>query len=849
MVGTPVKVVFYFPWNEVSGGPIYLTRLADKLAEFDDYELYYTDYENSLSDSLIKNTKVKKIVVSVDDFSIKQPFPVILITPIYFAGWIPELHPDSKIVFINWHMCCVSTLQYNWRISDKDMQVFLRLVRDTSSVFFCDESHRLGQNTDNIVFSKDIVPISLPKKSTRALTSLISQDNYNIAVLGRLCTDKIYSIINLLDNIEKLDIESKVNVHIIGDGPDKEIINEAHYKKSNVIFVGTLSSEELEIYLTQYVDILFAMGTSVLEGAALYLPSIIIPHNMHPISCDSYVYLQDSSGYCLGWYDDQFDELQITPISLKSIFDDIYINNKKAILGQMAYEYYEANHSIENTIKPFKNILQNSSLFYRDFCNSTKNFVPVIKSINLLGFPVFDLYKGKFGYLYARVLQKINLFHFRPMPDSPWKRLYFMGLPCFEIAYLGGKKFKFRFLSQIRNQITMQGQHLTALNMHIKEELKKEIEFSRKYPTDTNFIEVVSHLHQQILNISGKLDKLSLENKDMMQTHIAELHNSISSQYLEIKTNNQLLLNKQIQQMDTCEKLLSEESLSYFCGDIKNDYINLISGLDDESVRVVNRVISRIQKYREQGTSYFHFTMEERDALSKIEDQHASSIIRLNCEYFAYARYIIPVKLITTTVFYYKYFINELLDDAKFKNKAIIDVGGSFGDSALIFAHETKSKVYVFEPTTKMFNLAKKTISENNISNVVLNKLALGDKNEHLEISINDDFSSLNRENGNVYQTENVEVITLDSYVEANSIDVGLIKVDIEGFEKNFLKGAEETIRKQKPILIISIYHSAEDFFTIKNIIDRYNLGYKFKIRKPSDKSIIVDTMLIAEVY
>lgn len=60
--------------------------------------------------------------------------------------------------------------------------------------------------------------------------------------------------------------------------------------------------------------------------------------------------------------------------------------------------------------------------------------------------------------------------------------------------------------------------------------------------------------------------------------------------------------------------------------------------------------------------------------------------------------------------------------------------------------------------------------------------------------------------------------------------------------------GAEKTIRKYAPVLIISIYHSADDFFKIKTIIDKYNLGYKFKIRKPSDKSIIVDTMLIAEV-
>lgn len=35
------KVVFYFPWKEISGGPFYLTKLADALSEIDGYQVYY----------------------------------------------------------------------------------------------------------------------------------------------------------------------------------------------------------------------------------------------------------------------------------------------------------------------------------------------------------------------------------------------------------------------------------------------------------------------------------------------------------------------------------------------------------------------------------------------------------------------------------------------------------------------------------------------------------------------------------------------------------------------------------------------------------------------------------------
>jgi len=91
-------------------------------------------------------------------------------------------------------------------------------------------------------------------------------------------------------------------------------------------------------------------------------------------------------------------------------------------------------------------------------------------------------------------------------------------------------------------------------------------------------------------------------------------------------------------------------------------------------------------------------------------------------------------------------------------------------------------------------------------------------------------------------------MITLDSFVDKFGLEVGLIKVDIEGYEREFLKGAEKTIREQRPTLIISIYHHAADFFDIKPIIESWNLGYRFKVYKPVDFSISREVLLIAEI-
>ena len=92
-----------------------------------------------------------------------------------------------------------------------------------------------------------------------------------------------------------------------------------------------------------------------------------------------------------------------------------------------------------------------------------------------------------------------------------------------------------------------------------------------------------------------------------------------------------------------------------------------------------------------------------------------------------------------------------------------------------------------------------------------------------------------------------VDCTTIDEYVEKNSLKVGLIKTDVEGAEKNLLNGAMKTIIEQRPTLLISIYHSAEDFFDIKPMLESLNLNYQFRIYRPAMMNVLTDTILIAE--
>ena len=53
--------------------------------------------------------------------------------------------------------------------------------------------------------------------------------------------------------------------------------------------------------------------------------------------------------------------------------------------------------------------------------------------------------------------------------------------------------------------------------------------------------------------------------------------------------------------------------------------------------------------------------------------------------------------------------------------------------------------------------------------------------------------------------------ITLDQYCDENKISPDLIKIDVEGSELNVLKGAMNTILKNKPIIILSVHPNQLD--------------------------------------
>ena len=139
--------------------------------------------------------------------------------------------------------------------------------------------------------------------------------------------------------------------------------------------------------------------------------------------------------------------------------------------------------------------------------------------------------------------------------------------------------------------------------------------------------------------------------------------------------------------------------------------------------------------------------------------------------------------------------------------KTIIDIGGNKGQFALACREcAPDARIISFEPLKRPALIFMTLFSKD--AKVILNEVAIGNKNERsfIHVSAHDDSSSLLPIGPNqiaLYPgTQEKELIeinvgTLSSYLKPENIESpAMLKLDIQGFEMEALKGCESIIHK-----------------------------------------------------
>lgn len=185
--------------------------------------------------------------------------------------------------------------------------------------------------------------------------------------------------------------------------------------------------------------------------------------------------------------------------------------------------------------------------------------------------------------------------------------------------------------------------------------------------------------------------------------------------------------------------------------------------------------------------------------------------------------------------------------------KAVFDVGGYIGDTLPVLrALFPKSQLLSFEPNEQNFKkLVTLMPDEIAAGSIVAFQQGIADKQGKMFLLQHSEgveaISTMMKGAKGLRQTE-VMVNTIDAVVKERNLEVGLIKVDIEGLEPQVIQGALETIKQQKPVLVLATYHQPEEYYELKPYLDSLNLGYKFRLRRSCFCFPLSDVVLIAYV-
>lgn len=137
--------------------------------------------------------------------------------------------------------------------------------------------------------------------------------------------------------------------------------------------------------------------------------------------------------------------------------------------------------------------------------------------------------------------------------------------------------------------------------------------------------------------------------------------------------------------------------------------------------------------------------------------------------------------------------------------------------------------VYGFEPFQDFLKYIDNTVQQNPMKNIKVYPYGLWSENATKKLCLMDVSSSLVLVYTDGPEFTDVKVVSLDSFVEENNLKkVDFIKMDIEGAEVDALHGAEKTIKKYKPKLVVALYHRPEDIFNIMLYINSLNPNYTY---------------------
>ncbi len=415
------SITFFFPYPYISGVPILFANITNYLLENSEIEINIIDYaEGALARTCNRSPKLNHIVF--EDF---KPLDLNIETLLVLQAGIPyklrnELIIGNKVKVLQWAAFEYNLVPYIYQINsfrklqEKYFSLYLifwyldlrrakalskwakERIEEGSIVFMSRKMYEVTAKylrfpeTEKMTYLP-LVSGGLTQFDASVLNRklLEIEDTVEMAWVGRIGDFKVH-ILNYTMEQAALWAEKykrKTRFHIIGGGEFGNILNTSI---SNDYFtiknVGGLEKNDSDKYTLDHVHILFAMGTSSIDGARVGLPVILLDYTYTPVKVP-YVfrYLHHTKNYDLGHPITEMDCLEGND-SFDVLMNETVGNYEK--LSSQCLEYYNVNHSTKETAKKLLQlgeikgyyvndippILTKTSLMRRAYLFYSKNF-------------------------------------------------------------------------------------------------------------------------------------------------------------------------------------------------------------------------------------------------------------------------------------------------------------------------------------------------------------------------------------------------------------------------------------------------------------------------------------------
>lgn len=150
----------------------------------------------------------------------------------------------------------------------------------------------------------------------------------------------------------------------------------------------------------------------------------------------------------------------------------------------------------------------------------------------------------------------------------------------------------------------------------------------------------------------------------------------------------------------------------------------------------------------------------------------------------------------------YRKFLNEF----PVKNKDVVDIGASIGDSPIYFALEGARKVYGFEALPSFYALAEENIKRNKLDDVckIINSVVGGSPGYSIIDPALKQMFGINF--ADMQDGQKVKKTTLEEIVNEFNLNRAFLKIDCEGYEYEIVLSASDAVLKSFDVILIE-YH------------------------------------------